>query len=99
MSLNPDTKVLSYYDVLLRQSDLDLFTGPHWLNDQCIAFYFEYLIHEVYPKSADVLLVPGATSYLLATSKPTASAHQQSLPHKISPPRLTLLSNYRCRSS
>ena len=27
-------KVLSYGDVLLRRSDVNLLKGPHWLNDQ-----------------------------------------------------------------
>ena len=30
-------KVLDYGDVLLRQADVDLLKGPHWLNDQVIA--------------------------------------------------------------
>ena len=30
-------KVLDYGDVLLRQSDVDLLKGPHWLNDQVTA--------------------------------------------------------------
>ena len=32
--MHPDEKVLSLGDVLLRRSDVDLLTGPHWLNDQ-----------------------------------------------------------------
>ncbi|CAK9826586.1 Sentrin-specific protease 8 [Anthophora retusa] len=35
--------VLSYYDCLLRASDLTLLQGTHWLNDIIIGFYFEYL--------------------------------------------------------
>ena len=31
-----DDKVLSYGDNLLRQSDVDLLNGPHWLNDQVL---------------------------------------------------------------
>ena len=31
-----ETKVLDYHDVLLYQSDLDLLTGPYWLNDQVL---------------------------------------------------------------
>lgn len=30
----PETRVLSYHDVFLRQADVDLLTGPDWLNDQ-----------------------------------------------------------------
>lgn len=32
--MHPDDKVLSYGDVLIRRSDVELLTGPHWLNDQ-----------------------------------------------------------------
>ena len=28
-----DAKVLSFGDVVLRQSDVDLLEGPYWLND------------------------------------------------------------------
>lgn len=31
---DPDARVLSYHDVLLRRADLDLLKGPEWLNDQ-----------------------------------------------------------------
>ena len=34
--------VLSYFDSLLRQSDLALLEKPNWLNDQIIAFAFQY---------------------------------------------------------
>ncbi|XP_029034138.1 sentrin-specific protease 8-like [Osmia bicornis bicornis] len=38
-----DEIVLSYYDCLLRASDVALLQGTHWLNDVIIGFYFEYL--------------------------------------------------------
>ncbi|XP_003702376.2 sentrin-specific protease 8 [Megachile rotundata] len=38
-----DKVVLSYYDCLLRASDVALLQGTHWLNDVIIGFYFEYL--------------------------------------------------------
>lgn len=31
---DPDARVLDYHDVLLRQADVDLLNGSHWLNDQ-----------------------------------------------------------------
>lgn len=31
---HPDTRVLSYHDLLLRNADLNLLRGPEWLNDQ-----------------------------------------------------------------
>lgn len=53
-----DEIVLSYHDSLLRQSDVDLLRGPHWLNDQVISFYFEYLTQEVYKDASSILFVP-----------------------------------------
>lgn len=38
-----DKIVLSYYDCLLRASDVALLQQPNWLNDVIIGFYFEYL--------------------------------------------------------
>lgn len=35
--------VLSYFNCLLRKSDVELLKGPYWLNDVLIGFYFEYL--------------------------------------------------------
>ncbi|XP_066588999.1 sentrin-specific protease 8-like [Prorops nasuta] len=35
--------VLSYYDCLVRDSDVALLKGPYWLDDIIIGFYFEYL--------------------------------------------------------
>ena len=37
-----DSIVLSYFDSLLRQSDLALIEKPNWLNDKVIAFAFQY---------------------------------------------------------
>jgi hypothetical protein len=35
--------VLSFNDSLVRQSDVQLLDGPHWLNDIVIGFCFEYV--------------------------------------------------------
>lgn len=44
MATNPSNEiVLSYFDCLLRASDVELLQGSHWLNDVIIGFYFEYL--------------------------------------------------------
>lgn len=56
-----DEKILSFNDVVLRQYDLDILGGPHYLNDRIIEFYFSYLSSE-YP-SDDILLVPPSISY------------------------------------
>ncbi|XP_033358187.1 sentrin-specific protease 8-like [Bombus vosnesenskii] len=44
METDPSNKVvLSYYNYLLRTTDITLLQGSHWLNDVIIGFYFEYL--------------------------------------------------------
>lgn len=60
-----DAKILSYGDVLLRKGDLKNLRPGFWLNDQNIAFYFEYLSREIFPEDTSLLLIPGATTYLL----------------------------------
>ncbi|XP_048510686.1 sentrin-specific protease 8 [Athalia rosae] len=40
---NENKIALSYHDSLLRESDVQLLRGPHWINDNIIGFYFEYL--------------------------------------------------------
>ena len=37
-----DPVVLSYHDSILRQSDLVVLEPPNWLNDNMIAFAFQY---------------------------------------------------------
>uniref|UniRef100_A0A5B7A8W3 Putative NEDD8-specific protease 1 n=1 Tax=Davidia involucrata TaxID=16924 RepID=A0A5B7A8W3_DAVIN len=56
-----DEKILSYNDVVLRRSDLDILSGPHFLNDRIIEFYFSYLTSS-YP-SEDILLVPPSIAF------------------------------------
>lgn len=54
---HPDPIVLSFHESLLRVSDVQLLQGPHWLNDQIISFYFEYLEKEKYKKNCDMLFI------------------------------------------
>jgi len=61
-------KILSYYDVIVRESDLHLLQGPHWLNDVIIDFYFEWLSRTKLNQHPDaILLVPGAPTYMMTT--------------------------------
>ncbi|CAN7993035.1 unnamed protein product [Ixodes hexagonus] len=46
-------KVLSYHDVLLRESDVAFLGGPHWINDNLIAFWMYYLEKAVYKEHRD----------------------------------------------
>lgn len=64
-------KVLSYNDVLLRESDLDILRGPYYLNDQIIEFYFSYL-SSIYPLN-DILLVPPSISFWITNCPDTDS--------------------------
>lgn len=49
--------VLSFHNILLHRSDIELLEGPHWLNDTIISFYFEYLEKVVFSKENDLLFV------------------------------------------
>lgn len=62
------SKILSYYDVILRESDLDILRGPHWLNDVIIHFYYEWLSRtKLNQHPHAILLVPGAPTYMMTT--------------------------------
>ncbi|EOA13952.1 hypothetical protein CARUB_v10027072mg [Capsella rubella] len=41
--ISGDDKILSYDDVVLRRSDLDILNGHNFLNDRVIEFYLSYL--------------------------------------------------------
>ncbi|CAA0816849.1 NEDD8-specific protease 1 [Striga hermonthica] len=58
---NPDDKILSYNDVVLRRSDLEILSGPHFLNDRIIEFYFSHLGTR-FPNK-EVLLVPPSIAF------------------------------------
>lgn len=49
--------VLSFHNILLHKSDVELLDGPHWLNDTVISFYFEYLEKVIFSKASDLLFV------------------------------------------
>ncbi|XP_017769513.1 PREDICTED: sentrin-specific protease 8-like [Nicrophorus vespilloides] len=56
MSNNP--VVLNFHESLLRVSDVELLTGPSWLNDTVISFYFEYLEVRKFKNNPTLLFVP-----------------------------------------
>lgn len=60
-----DKVVASLGDALLRQSDVELLKGPHWLNDGIIGFYFEHL-HQTKFDASDRLcfLSPEVSQFL-----------------------------------
>lgn len=66
MSKNP--VVLNFKDTILHQSDVELLKGPHWLNDNIITFYFEYLEKSAYLGEKDLLFIsPEVVQCLKAT--------------------------------
>lgn len=61
-----DPVVLNYENCLLRQSDVELLNAPNWLNDNIIAFWFEYLENDVYKDHKKILgfVCPQVVQYL-----------------------------------
>lgn len=57
-------KLLSVGDVCVRRSDAELLRPGRWLNDTCIALYFELLKLEKYPH-AGALLLSGCSAFFL----------------------------------
>lgn len=49
--------VLNFHNTLLRESDIFLLMGPHWLNDQIISFYMEYLEKNVFNNTRGILFI------------------------------------------
>ncbi|GMI92301.1 hypothetical protein like AT5G60190 [Hibiscus trionum] len=56
-----DEIILSYNDVVLRRSDLEILSGPYYLNDRIIEFYFS-LLSSSHP-SQDILLVSPSIAF------------------------------------
>lgn len=53
----PDDIALSYYDSLLRVRDVSLLGGRHWINDQIIQFYFEYMERSLFKEQRHFLFI------------------------------------------
>lgn len=49
--------VLSFHEILLHRSDVELLDGPYWLNDTIISFYFEYLERVLFSGASELLFV------------------------------------------
>ena len=67
--------ILDYENSILRQSDVDLLYGPHWLNDNLIGFWFEFLQqNELYRDSKVCLISPEVSQFIkLGSSEDAAS--------------------------
>uniref|UniRef100_A0A1B6DLD8 Ubiquitin-like protease family profile domain-containing protein n=1 Tax=Clastoptera arizonana TaxID=38151 RepID=A0A1B6DLD8_9HEMI len=70
MPKKEDPVILSYKDSLIRQSDLNILSGPFWLNDAIIEFYFEYIQNET-SKSEEILLISPAVTQCLKGTDPS----------------------------
>ncbi|KAL1827024.1 hypothetical protein ACET3Z_005436 [Daucus carota] len=73
--------ILSYNDVVLRQSDLHILSEPEFLNDRIIEFYLSYL-HSQFP-SPDIMLVPPSISFWI-----TNCPDVESVKHFVEPLKL-----------
>lgn len=50
---DPNARVLSYHDVLLRRSDVELLKGPEWLNDQVLLLQLQPEVHSLHSECVD----------------------------------------------
>ncbi|KAL7127333.1 hypothetical protein ABFS83_14G247300 [Erythranthe nasuta] len=66
-------KILSYNDVVLRRSDLEILNGPYFLNDRIIEFYFSYLPSTFPEASEDILLLPPSITFWIKECPDSAS--------------------------
>lgn len=66
-----DDKILSYNDVVLRRSDLDILNGPNFLNDRVIEFYLSFLstVHT----SPAISLIPPSIAFWISNCPDTES--------------------------
>merc|ERR1711990_501387 len=65
-----DPVILSYFDSLLRQSDIALLEKPNWLNDKIIGFAFQYYQEDVFKNENVCLVDPSVTQMVKLCSSP-----------------------------
>lgn len=72
--------ILSYHDVVLRQSDVAHLEPRQWLNDMIISFWFEYLPREVYPEYRGLMyfMPPEMVQFIKASSSNETSSEELS---------------------
>ncbi|URE24532.1 Ulp1 protease family, C-terminal catalytic domain [Musa troglodytarum] len=76
-----DEKILSYLDVVMRRSNLDILRGPHYLNDRIIEFYFAHLAS--LSPSPRALVLPPSISFWLTNCPDPQSLHQSTDPLRL----------------
>ncbi|KAG8326736.1 SUMO1 sentrin specific peptidase 8 [Homalodisca vitripennis] len=57
MTKKEDIVVLSYFDCVIRESDLKILKSNGWLNDAIIGFYFVYLEKERFNSNSELLFI------------------------------------------
>lgn len=57
MTRKEDVVVFSYYDCIIRESDLKILQSNGWLNDAIISFYFVYLEQELFKNHNELLFI------------------------------------------
>lgn len=57
MTKKEDVVVFSYYDCLIRESDIKILQSNGWLNDAIISFYFVYLEQEIFKDDSQLLFI------------------------------------------
>ncbi|KAJ0266670.1 NEDD8-specific protease 1 [Hirschfeldia incana] len=67
-----DDKILSYNDVVLRRSDLDILNGPNFLNDRVIEFYLSYL-STLHTSPRTISLIPPSIAFWISNCPDTES--------------------------
>ncbi|KAJ9178182.1 hypothetical protein P3X46_010087 [Hevea brasiliensis] len=83
-----DEKILSYNDVVLRRSDLDILSGPYFINDRIIEFYFSYLSSS--NPSEDVLLIAPSIAFWISNCPDTESLNDFLGPLKLQDKKLVI---------
>ncbi|XP_057956129.1 NEDD8-specific protease 1 [Malania oleifera] len=83
-----DEKILSYNDVVLRRSDLDILSGPYFLNDRIIEFYFSHLTF--CHSSDDILFVPPSISFWIMNCPDSGSLKDFLAPLNLSSKKLVI---------
>lgn len=58
-----DDVLVNYHNSLLRRSDVNLLRNAHWLNDQVIGFWFEYLENSIMDNSV-CLVCPEVSQFI-----------------------------------
>lgn len=68
MAKEQDKIILSYFNAIIRESDIDILESTKWLRDAVIGFYFEYLQYEKYKDNNELLFVSPEVTQCLKES-------------------------------